>query len=115
MKVLGLPKIAVYCDPKVDSINEYLTYKSGESKEIQFKIANIGDLPAYNISVKIILPNNVTATKTEWKINKLIGGEEIILSTVITSTREENFIVNIEALDKDGNEASGSIYFELEK
>jgi len=115
LEVLGLPKIAVYCDPKADSINEYLIYRSGESKKIQFKIANIGDLPAYNISVKIILPNNVTATKTEWKINKLIGGEEIILSTVITSIREENFIVDIEALDKDGNGASGSIYFELEK
>lgn len=85
----------------------------GKPLKIEFEVRNIGDLNAKDVSVKISLPKNVTATNTTWHLNSLAGGEKVTLSTDLTFSKTKDFVIDVYAHDSSGNNASGIIYIHL--
>ena len=107
--------IKVLTSPELDIEEEYISFSGeiGKPFGISFKVRNVGDLTANNVSVEISLPNNVTATNSTWNIDNLAGGEEVTLSTNITFTGNEDFVIDVFASDDAGHTASGIVWVDV--
>jgi PKD repeat protein len=107
--------IDVLAPPELDVEDEYVPFfgEFGKPFGIGFRVKNIGDLNATNVSVEIFPPENVTATNTTWNIDNLIGGENVTCYTDITFTKPEDFIIDVFASDDAGHNASGVIYVDV--
>ncbi|MCK4859345.1 MAG: carboxypeptidase regulatory-like domain-containing protein [Candidatus Omnitrophica bacterium] len=106
IRTLALPELHIETK---NIINYY--GQVGELTAINFTVRNIGDLESNNISAKIILPEGITAPKTEWYIDKLIGGEEAAFYANITFTKlDDRFIINIFAIDEAGHKDNDTLW-----
>ncbi|HID43815.1 MAG TPA: PKD domain-containing protein, partial [Archaeoglobaceae archaeon] len=104
--------IDVLSPPALDVENMYVEVSEenlGVPFKIGFKVRNIGNLNATNISVNITLPENVVATDKIWHIDKLVGGDNVTLYTNITFTKPDDFVIDIYACAEEGND-TGIIY-----
>jgi hypothetical protein len=104
--------VDILSGPKLDIGGSYIVFDGvlGEPVEVEFKVRNIGDLAASNISVGMLLPEHVNAQVTAWGIGSLAGGEEVTLHSTITFAEAENFILDISAADNAGHTAQGIIF-----
>lgn len=81
---------------------------------ISFTIQNIGDLDTTNITVNLLLPDDippgsVILEDNTFIISALDSGEEKVLSTNITTSLSKDFHMALTAADEDGHTASSII------
>ena len=108
--------IDVLSPPILDIENKYIEVSEknlGIPFELSFKVRNIGDLDATNISVNIDLPKDVTAMNTVWHIDELAGGEELILHTNVTFIKSKDFVIYVYASDEQEHNTTGIIYVHI--
>jgi len=107
INVLALPEIYIECED-IPLLKDYKTpFKA------VFKVNNIGDLVATNVSARIVLPEGATSSETMWTIGNLNGGENVTLQANISLSKPEDSFIYVLASDSAGHNASNIIYINL--
>jgi len=111
----SVENIIAFWIPTIEKTLRASEIGSDKQIPIAFTIHNIGLSTLTNVSVRLILPENVTAEKSYWNIGNLSGGKNVTISTYITITEkiEKDYIIKIIVGDEEGHNATGIIYVNI--
>jgi hypothetical protein len=76
-------------------------------------IYNVGDVPAPDVQLQLILPENVTSTVLNQDIGDLSGGQEKNVSLDITFDTQSDFAFAVIATDDANHSAIGTVMVSL--
>jgi PKD repeat protein/sugar lactone lactonase YvrE len=90
----------------------YIDYSgsTGVPFPLLFGVRNFGDEPAENVVVNITVPQNISVSKSQWNAGTIAGGQTKALSTDVTLSVREDYVLDLSATDSVGNTANGIVY-----
>jgi len=82
------------------------------TNHVQFRVKNIGDLPAYGVVVNLAPPTGVTANMTTWTVGTLGGKENATISVALTSETAGDYFCILNATDSTGESIHGELFLD---
>jgi len=82
------------------------------TNHVQFRVKNIGDLPASGVVVNLAPPTGVTANMTTWTVGTLGGKENATISVALTSETAGDYFCILNATDSTGESIHGELFLD---